>query len=344
MIQVGFTYIGTIVGAGFASGQEIFQFITRFGSKSTIIIAISIFLFTLAGAKVMLLAQKIEASSYHQFNHYMFGERIGNWVNGFMLVTLICITGVMLAGTGALFEQQFGRFYQIGILVTAMFVYIVTSRGIGAVMTVNSFVVPLMISFTGLIGAHTFLAENYFSDSPTVSTTPLWILSPFLYVAFNISLALVVLVPIGGEIRDRNVLIGGSIIGGAGLGLLLLLSNYTLLVHSEEVSGAEVPMAMVVSSFGPLVQWMFSAIILAEIFTTLVGNVFGVTRQLQVHSAFGKDRRFIIIGLLAICYVISQFGFSSLVHRLYPLFGYIGAGTLLMIFIMGKNNKKTRDA
>lgn len=331
---MGFTYIGTIVGAGFASGQEIFQFVTRYGSKSVLIIAVSVLLFILAGAKIMLLAHSIGASSYHQFNQYVFGSRAGFWINTFTLLTLLCTTGVMLAGSGALFAQQLGGFYQAGVIATALLVYFITSRGMHAIMTVNTLVVPLMLGFTVLIGIRTFIMNGI--DFPPFNgsiNAAGWALSPFLYVAFNLSLALAVLVPLGSEMQDRRVLIGGSVVGGIGLGILLLLSNYVLLVHSADALRAEVPMAMIVSLLGPFVQWMFSLIILGEIFTTLVGNVFGLTRQLQVFPSFQVDSRFIIVGLLMVCYIISQFGFSTLVHHLYPLFSYLGAGTLLMIFL-----------
>lgn len=283
----------------------------------------------------MLIAHRIGASSYHQFNRYVFGRKAGLWINGFTLFTLLCTTGVMLAGSGALFAQQLGGFYQIGIIGTALLVYLITSRGMQAIMAVNTLVVPLMLGFTILIGIHTFLMNGTASFSLTEpSPVSGWALAPFLYVAFNLSLALAVLVPLGSAIRDPRVLVGGSIIGGMGLGILLLLSNYALLVHGPDIAQAEVPMAMVVVPLGPLVQWLFSLVILAEIFTTLVGNVFGLARQLQTLPQFRAEPRMLIAGLLMVCYVISQFGFSTLVHHLYPLFGYLGAGTLLMIFLV----------
>ncbi|GED12598.1 membrane protein [Aneurinibacillus migulanus] len=299
------------------------------------IIMVSVLLFILAGAKIMLIAHRIGASSYHQFNRYVFGRKAGLWINGFTLFTLLCTTGVMLAGSGALFAQQLGGFYQIGIIGTALLVYLITSRGMQAIMAVNTLVVPLMLGFTILIGIHTFLMNGTASFSLTEpSPVSGWALAPFLYVAFNLSLALAVLVPLGSAIRDPRVLVGGSIIGGMGLGILLLLSNYALLVHGPDIAQAEVPMAMVVVPLGPLVQWLFSLVILAEIFTTLVGNVFGLARQLQTLPQFRAEPRMLIAGLLMVCYVISQFGFSTLVHHLYPLFGYLGAGTLLMIFLV----------
>ena len=38
-------YVGTVVGAGFASGQEVLQFFTYFGLKSILAIALATLLF-----------------------------------------------------------------------------------------------------------------------------------------------------------------------------------------------------------------------------------------------------------------------------------------------------------
>ncbi len=331
MLQIGFTYIGTVVGAGFASGQEIFQFITRFGDKSLFIIAICTVLFIAAGNKIMLISAQINAPSYHQFNNHMFGHTIGRWINWATLAMLICITGVMLAGTGALFEQQFGGYYQAGIFCTMLLIYVVTLRGMEAIIAVNSVVVPLMIAFNLLIAIKTFTIHGI-ASAPSLPAAGGWLYSPFLYVSFNVILGLAVLVPLGNEIRDKYSIIGGGIIGGLGLGLLLFLSNYALSAHFEQIRGAEIPMAQIVSMFSPVVHWLFSLIILGEIFTTLVGNVFGLTRQLELFLPPSFQKQFIILSLLLVCYVISQFGFSTLVHHLYPLFGYISAGTLILIF------------
>lgn len=338
VMQIGFTYIGTVVGAGFASGQEIFQFVTRFGDKSRLIIAIAVLLFIIVGTKIMLLASRMQAASYDAFNEYVFGRTAGTWINLVTLFILVCITGVMLAGTAALFNQQVDGLGLPGVAITVVILYLVATRGMNAVMTVNTIVVPLMLLFSVLIGIGTFGSGRAAAAVPTPSMeNGLWMVSPFLYASFNLTLALAVLVPLGSEFHDRRMIIAGGVVGGIGLGVLLWLSDFALAAHLPQIEGAEIPMAVIVSNFGPLAQWLFSLVIFCEIFTTLAGNVFGITRQLRRLFPPSVTEQTLIIGLLAICCFISQFGFSTLVHHLYPLFGVIGCLTLLLIFMKKKS-------
>ncbi|MBJ8193726.1 hypothetical protein JDS79_44200, partial [Bacillus cereus] len=64
VFQIAFTYIGTIVGAGFATGQEILQFFTKYGRWATLTIMLSTIIFVWLGTKMMLIAHDISAKSY----------------------------------------------------------------------------------------------------------------------------------------------------------------------------------------------------------------------------------------------------------------------------------------
>jgi uncharacterized membrane protein YkvI len=62
--KIAFAYIGTVVGAGFASGQEIMRFFTVYGIYSIwpILIAASLFIFI--GTKILRLGSKLNSQSY----------------------------------------------------------------------------------------------------------------------------------------------------------------------------------------------------------------------------------------------------------------------------------------
>ena len=57
--QLAFVYVGTVVGAGFATGREIVEFFLRFGWPGLAGILISGLMFTFLGAKMMLIAVRI---------------------------------------------------------------------------------------------------------------------------------------------------------------------------------------------------------------------------------------------------------------------------------------------
>ncbi len=323
VLQIGFTYIGTIVGAGFASGQEILQFFTRFGGAASLTIALSCFLFIWLGTKLMLLAHTIGARSYEDLNIYVFGNRVGRWVSLFTLVILFAITTVMLAGAGTIFREQLHLSYQFGLITTLVLAYFVITKGIRAILAVNTVVVPIMMVFTCLVVAVTLHSPDVWNWVRLPGHSPLlkvWI-SPFMYAALNLSLAQSVLVPIGSSIRDRRVIRYGGIVGGVGIGLMLFAGHFALSAGMPGISRFEIPMAHMIERLGITVQLLFALVIFAEIFTTLIANVYGLTLQLRQRTSLSANT--IIFGQLILCFLISQFGFKGLLSALYPLFGLI---------------------
>ncbi|MBO9607472.1 MAG: hypothetical protein J7639_16030 [Paenibacillaceae bacterium] len=322
-IQVAFTYMGTIVGAGFASGQEILQFFTKYGWLAAITIAIASVLFIWLGTKLMVMAGESRTSSYEDFNKLLLGNRLGEWISLFMLVVLFGISTVMLAGAGTLFAEQLHMSYQAGLLVTMLLAYAVIAGGIRAIVAVNVVVVPLMLALTVVIVLTTAQlpgADNWLrltSDHPLASV---W-LSPLLYVSFNLATAQAVLVPLGATIRDKSVLYRGGLLGGLGIGIMLLAGHVAMAAYMPGIAQFEIPMSHIVGRLGIVMQLVYAIIIFGEIFTTYVADVYGLTLQLEQRTGIGKYA--IIAITLGAGYVVSQFGFGNLLSLLYPLFGAV---------------------
>ncbi|KIL36086.1 membrane protein [Gordoniibacillus kamchatkensis] len=331
VIKVAFTYVGTIVGAGFASGQEILQFYTRYGWMAELTIAFSSILFVWLGIKLMLIAYDVRAASYEDLNRHLFGERIGNWISLFTLIVLFGITSVMLAGSGSVFSEHLHLSYQTGLLVTLFASYFVIVRGMDAIMTVNSVVVPIMVMFTILLLAGTLGGPGrdawtrLHTDDPIAK---IWI-APLLYTSFNLSTAQAVLVPVGAAIRSRKVLILGGLIGGAMIGALLLAVHIALAAQMPGITQFEIPMAHLIRPFGRVLQYVYLLVIYGEIFTTYIANVYGIVLQLQQRTRL--PRQALVVVILALSYLCGQFGFKTLLSTLYPIFGFISLSWLAML-------------
>ncbi|RCW49364.1 YkvI family membrane protein [Paenibacillus prosopidis] len=331
VLQIAATYMGTIVGAGFATGQEILQFFTRFGYWGTFTIALSTILFIWLGTKMMLLANEIRAKSYEDLNKALFGEKYGRLISHFMLVVLLGVTAVMLAGAGTIFYEHWNVSYQSGLLITVIACYFLLRKGMSAILMVNAIVVPVMLLFTVLIMINTFRspgADKFMTLASDFSPWAAWA-SPFLYTAFNLSMAQAVLVPLGAEIRDKKTIIAGSWLGGIGVGFMLLSGHIALSVYMPGIRQFAIPMGGIASQLGHSVQFIYIFLIFAEIFTTLIADIYGLT--LQLHERLKWARSLIVLIILAICYVASQIGFGTLLSTLYPLFGLISFGWLILI-------------
>ncbi|MNI16204.1 hypothetical protein D3C73_695310 [compost metagenome] len=333
IIRVAFTYIGTIVGAGFASGQEILQFFTRYGWMATLTIALSSLLFVWLGIKLMLMAQELKAQSYENLNEALFGKKIGSIISLFTMVVLFGITTVMLAGAGTVFHEQLNLSYQTGLLVTLVLAYLVMSRGISAIMTVNTIVVPVMLIFTLAIVIYTWHSpgsENWLTTGSDYSLVRIWT-APFLYTAFNLAMAQAVLVPIGASTESRSVLLWGGILGGAGIGLLLMSAHYALSAQMPGITQYEIPMGNIMNRLGSFPQVAYLLVIYGEIFTTYIADAYGLSLQLQQRTKLHP--KVILISIITLSYIVSQIGFKVLLSTLYPLFGLISVVWLVLMIL-----------
>lgn len=331
VLQIASTYMGTIVGAGFATGQEILQFFTRFGYWGTITIAFATVLFIWLGTKMMIIASEIRANSYEDLNKALFGDKYGRLISLFMLVILLGVTAVMLAGAGTIFYEHWNIAYQVGLLITMAGSFLLLRKGMKSILAVNAIVVPTMLLFTVFVMIHTFHTPGS-AKFLTLSTdySP-WaaLASPFLYTAFNLSLAQAVLVPLGAEIRDRKTIVLGSWLGGIGIGFMLLAGHIALSLHMPGIQQFAIPMGGIARQLGQYVQFIYMFLIFAEIFTTLIANIYGLTLQLKERTSWSRE--WLTVAVLLVCYLASQIGFGPLLSTLYPLFGLISLGWLILM-------------
>ncbi|RFU63474.1 YkvI family membrane protein [Peribacillus glennii] len=339
--QVAAVYVGTIVGAGFATGKEIFEFFTRYGFYGFIGILIAGYIFIFTGTKIMLLSLRAGAATYEDFNSYLFGTKIAPVVNVIFLFMLLGVTSVMISGAGAVFQEQLGLSKHIGVAATILLTVIVLLLGVKGLFAVNSFVVPLMILFSLMLCFLSIkgggLIDSFLRVPEGGGTWKSW-LSPFAYTAFNLGLAQAVLVPVSKEIGDEQTIKRGGLLGGTFL-TVILLSGHFALISLQDASIYEIPTAELMKNGAANLYWIFILVIYGEIFSSVIGNIFGLQRQIS--STFRRVPDIIILfAILFITYMISRVGYGRLLGLLYPAFGYISILFLILVW-KEKTNKRT---
>ncbi|WP_100330733.1 YkvI family membrane protein [Bacillus xiapuensis] len=330
--QVAAVYIGTVIGAGFATGREIVQFFSQFGLYGLLTIMISGLLFIFLGAKMMTKAIDLQAPSFQEFNTFLFGRSLGMGVTVIQFCMLIGVTGVMLSGTGALFEERWDVSANTGIVVTMAAGFLVVQKGVKGLLAVNVFVVPLMLLFHFVLAAEaaagSYFWQSLFTGGEGLEPWKLWV-APFSYTALNLTLAQAVLVPLAYEIKDKRVIKRGAFLGGAILTLLMLASHVSLL-QIGDISRYEIPMAKVVEQLMPAFHYIYVFLIYGEIFTSVVGNAYGLKQQLESHVNWSPA---VLLSLIfGAGFLLSQISYSTLLGFLYPLFGMISLLFLLLLW------------
>jgi len=330
-MQIAAAYVGTVVGAGFATGQEIMRFFTIYGKKSFYAVLLTTVLFIALGIRIMEIGKHCGFSSYGDITEGFFGKKIGRMMNLFMMVSLIVTSSAMLAGAGVLFEEQFSIPLIVGVFVTGSLTVLTIIAGIKGLMSVNIIFVPIMILFNFILMLFTFRYHNH--DPVVIQYQPVTIYhlvnTSLMYVSFNTILSIGVLGALGSVVKEKKPIILGGVLGGLILGLLIASSNYCMLVHSPEIFEFEVPVVYMVLALGSGFHLFYSLVVWGEIFSTLIASVFSLVEFFQRRL---KSRFILSVVVVFICYMISRLGFSRIVGNLYPMIGIIGLIFIILIF------------
>jgi uncharacterized membrane protein YkvI len=324
-LKIAATYIGTVVGAGFATGQEVLQFFARFGILGLGGLFITAILFVVFGYIIMELGNVLRSSSHLEIIQHCGGKILGTLT-------------VMIAGNGALFEQQFRLPAISGNLVMAVLTAITVLTGINGVINSISFVVPFLL--TAVLGISIFSIINYppdfqFTSSMTGLTSLVnnWLAAAILYVSYNTVVSIAILGPLGNKARDKKSIWYGAVLGGLGLGLGSVMIYMALLGHMADINKLEVPMLFIAGGISPVIQAVYGVVLVAEVYTTAVSSLFGfASRIVDVKVSTGKIRTVVVVTTAA-SLLVSRFGFSNLVKYLYPVVGYCGVILLIALVL-----------
>jgi uncharacterized membrane protein YkvI len=336
LAKISTTYIGAVIGAGFASGQEIMQFFILHDGKGLTGAVLATLLFSYLGGLVMFLSITIKTANYKEFLNFLLGPRIGKLMDGLSLFMLLGGLSVMMAGSAAVFGEQFGLPVKAGVWVVAILTSLVILGGLEGVMTANVFLVPLkllavfLISLAALgIGGLPDVLQS--STGPARGVAGNWIAAGFLYVSYNMVVPVAVLSSLGRSVSLKLGIAGGAL-GGFLIGLAVFLVTLAGLAHMPEAASYQIPLFYLTGLLGPFFSWGLGILIWLAILTTAIADAHGFASRLAPGG--GSLYRFWGTGACLLALPLSGFSFSGLVRVLYPLFGCAGLVLLVGLLVL----------
>lgn len=332
------TYIGSVIGAGFASGQEILQFFIMFGDRAIYGIILCTLLFAYLGAVVLYVSSSLETDNYKGLFKYLFGRHVNKLMDVTSLLMLIAGLGIMLAGSGAIFSEHFGFSKFWGVILVAGITMVVIYGGLQRMMMINAFLVPVKIVL--IIMLCTWVLINVGSSPKEMIPEEMikiavddkvaghWAWSAVLYVSYNMMIAVAVLSSLGQVITKKHGLISG-VAGGLFLGLTAGIITLAGLAFYPVIINYQVPLLYMAGQVNEVWLHLLGIIIWLAILTSAIANAHGFASRL----AFSSVKRYKIIGIAVTLFTIPLAGvdFAQLVRCLYPVFGYAG---LLLVFAL----------
>jgi len=329
-MELVFTFIGTIIGAGFSSGQEIRKYFVDFGGYGFLGIILISVLFMFIGEKIMLMGFERNAESYDEILRYGFKCKFKRIIDYFLCFFLVATASTMFSGTGAFFRQLFGVESFIGSFFMMVATFFVVILGIKGIMRMSSFVVPILILCTCIISILSIKNFDFNEVTLINEVSPKGILpaifSAVIYVSYNVVMGLSILPSIGNSAKNEKNIKVISIFSGIIIGIFASIIYFALFVNYDKIQGVEIPIATLA---GSTYSFIYGISFVIAVLTTAVGCLYGV------YTRFNKSViKFFVICFIA--YIISLLGFSVLVARLYYVMGIFGV-FLISMLLWGHN-------
>ncbi|SET71884.1 Uncharacterized membrane protein YkvI [Natronincola peptidivorans] len=350
-------YIGTVIGAGFASGQEILQFFGKHGKSGVLGIGFSTLILVVVAVRTLETVYRKKIRSFEDYGRRYFHKKVFNGFN--LLVAFLLLVGyfVMLAGSGAVIKENFQIPAIYGILIMSVFCFSVFTFGIDGVAKANNIVVPFLLgvvffvslsvliknkllfsnlhgkSFVALKGINTLKLEGGLIDFFLLNLG--WVKSSLLYAAHNSIGAIIVITSLLPYIHNAKAAKWGGVLGGLGLGFVALLILLSLLLLYTDIVGLEVPMVAIAHSLSETHKKIYSVVLLLAMFTTAIANGYGCILRFSYIMKLREGWARILVCCLSI--PLATLGFKNLVSFFYPLFGYVGF-LFIGVFVLKTNN------
>lgn len=334
-LGISMAFIGLIVGAGFASGQEALQYFVAFGTRGIWGAVLAAVLMTITGIAVLQLGSYYQATE-HTAVLGRISSRVTSWILDIStIVTLFCIGFVMFAGGGANLQQQFGLPTWIGATVMLVLVLVAGMLDVDKVSTVIGAITPFVIVF--IVGATVWTLATSNPDwttlnlasSTVITSLPNWWLAALNYVGLSIMTAVSMAIVIGGANLDTRAAGLGGLIGGFFFLLMLMLLVLALFVTVSTVGREDMPVLSLINQLHPVLGVIMTFVVFGMIFNTAIGMFYALGRRLTRRrpSLF----RPVFIAACIIGFGLSFVGFRDLVSYVYPVLGYLG---ILMLFVI----------
>ena len=317
--KVCFLYIGTVIGAGFASGREIALF---FGGSSPLCVA--------AAALFMAVPEAL----------FLFAGK-----KGLLPCGIAVKTGVFIAAFSSVAAMLAGCELALNDLTGAAGLGALAAVAAGALVTMgtekmkiaNSLLIPLLIAL--------LLAVYIKSGAPVFGGT-FSLLKPLHYAGLDVLIGGMIVAKEGEKLSPKQIIFTCALSALCLAAILFVLQNIVL----SDGMHSSMPVLAVAESVG--LKIAAGVLIVIAVFTTLVSSLDILTDStvgalaafartsvkqdpLRRAAAWLSSHRSAAVFLcLAALYPVSFFGFENIVTSLYPFVGL--CGVIMTVLTAGK--------
>lgn len=349
-VSLSFAYAVCFFGAGFVSGQELWQFFGAFGQMGYVGFFVAVVLFVALGIILIRLTQATQIVEVDLLLVPWDIPWLRKTVGAVQVFLLFCVVTVMTAGVAALGEQLMGVPTWIGGAVFAALIALVAMAGVSGMVRVFSALIPVLVAATLLfsLAAYRKFGMTGIFELRYTNTNPLmphWLIASFTYVAYNMMGAIGMMTPLGNRIKSKHAVYGGILLGGLWL-LCVAAGVLTSIAVWPAAAATELPMVALAAQVNPTLGSAYGVLLFLGMFCTSLSSLVADMTYFELKFPLLRTKRKLVLFAGAVMFwAASLLGFGDLIGVIYPIFGYCGVVFLgLMIAHYVKCKKEKSEA
>lgn len=333
LLNVALMFVGAIMGAGFASGREIWQFFGVFGRQGRIGILLIAVLFVVLGMMTAYLARILGTNDMGRIIAPGGNPKIENLVSWFMAIMLFTVLINMTAAGGALLHQNFGISRLVGGVLIGVLVIVTVLGEFERISKVFRYIMPVLFAAVILISVLAVTANlGASAQREPVKPSPIagnWVLAACLYISYNILAMIPIVATSSVNAKSEKSAMLGSGLGGIFLGVLAFTIVLALQKDMQFAQAMDMPMLAYAGRISKGAGILYSVLLFAAIYASATSNFYGFTTKLRTDEK--KSRKVILSACLA--FLLGLVGFKNVVAYMFPIEGYLGFAIIAMLLL-----------
>ena len=355
--------IAFTIGSGFATGQEIIQYFTAYGTKGLLVIAVFAvaflyynFNFAKAGAE-----QKFERGN--DVYKYFCGKYVGTFCDYYSTIFCYMSFWVMIGGAASTLHQEYGLPQWVGAVILTVLTILTVVGGLNSLVDAIGIVGPIIVVLCIGIGLITCISdggniaaglevikEGAYEGAEAGETIKNaganWLISGLSYAGFVLLWFASFTAALGAKNKKKDLnygIIGGTVAVCVAIALVSFAQianiNTPMANGAAYVWNADIPNLILAMEIWKPFSAIFAIVVFAGIYTTAVPLLYNPAARFAKEGTSQFKILTIVLGI--ICLIVGLFlPFRVLVNVIYVLNGYVGA--VLILFMIWKNIKDFR--
>lgn len=330
VLKTSLCILGSIIGAGFATGKEIFTFFAKYGVYSILFLIPLFFLFYIFNLVYLKFGSKFKNCDLQKTNRLLCKDKTilnlkFNFIDVIMFLTFLILSSAMFSAIVELLNTYLSFLPQIICYIFAILItYILIKCNLKILSNASNFLVPIIIFCILLTAFISFKTNSFATNFGITNLLPL----PFMNIAYcaqNTLLSSFIVMQLGKDLNEKQQKATSFVV--AFIITFLILIGILCFLLNPKLAYMDMPFAMIAISINPIFSLIYAVVLLFSVLTTYATTITSLKEFFKCKKSYNNDFFMIILILL-----LSLLNFGKIVDYLYPIIGIFGIIYFYKIF------------